>query len=134
MVEAIKRRVIKMWTKNKTYCSLTTSVALSLAVLVIFKQCYAQTSNTRTGRSGAGFKTSARTSEELLNDIVTFGLEKSRHLHEVKEREIYESGITLKKSDPAHFVAVFNKQTPRAKELSRYGYATLEASRLLTRQ
>ena len=133
MVEAIKRQVIKMWTKNKAYCSLTTSVALLLAVLVIFKQCYAHI-NTRTGRSEAGFKTSARTSEELLNDIVTFGLEQSRHLHEVKEREIYESGITLKKSDPAHFVAVFNKQTPRAKELSRYGYATLEASRLLTRQ
>ena len=133
MVEEIRRQAIRMWTKNKAYCSLTTSVALLLAVLVIFKQCYAHT-NTRTGRSEAGFKTSARTSEELLNDIVTFGLEKSRHLHEVKEKEIYESGITLKKSDPAHFVAVFNKQTPRAKELSRYGYATLEASRLLTRQ
>ena len=62
------------------------------------------------------------------------GLEQSRHLHEVKEKEIYDSGITLKKSDPAHFVAVFNKQTPKAKELSRYGYATLEASRLLTKQ
>ena len=61
-------------------------------------------------------------------------LEQSRHLHEVKEKEIYDSGITLKKSDPAHFVAVFNKQTPKAKELSRYGYATLEASRLLTKQ
>ena len=121
-----------MWTNNKAFCGLTTIVALVLAVLVIFKQCSAQSG--RTGRSLRSFKTSARTSEELLNDIVTFGLEQSRHLHEVKEKEIYESGITLKKSDPAHFVAVFNKQTPKAKELSRYGYATLEASRLLTKQ
>ena len=81
-----------------------------------------------------GFESSARTSEELLNDITSYGLEKSRYLYNIKEKRIYEKGISLKKTDPAHFVAVFNKQTPRAKELSRYGYATLAASSLLTKQ
>ena len=88
----------------------------------------------RSSRKFEKFKSSARTSEELLNDITTFGLERSRYLYEIKEKRIYDSGIRLKKTDPAHFVAVFNKQTPRAKELSRYGYATLEASSLLTKQ
>jgi hypothetical protein len=55
-------------------------------------------------------------------------------LFDVVEKRIYENGQNLKKSDPAHFVAVFNKQTAKSKELSKYGYATLEASALLTRQ
>ena len=88
----------------------------------------------RNSRKYEKFNSSARTSEELLNDITSYGLERSRYLYEIKEKRIYEHGIALKKSDPAHFVAVFNKQTPRAKELSRYGYATLEASSLLTKQ
>ena len=88
----------------------------------------------RHSRKYETFKSSARTSEELLNDITSYGLERSRYLYEIKEKRIYEHGISLKKTDPAHFVAVFNKQTPRAKELSRYGYATLEASSLLTKQ
>lgn len=88
----------------------------------------------RNSRKYATFKSTARTSEELLNDITSYGLEKSRYLYEIKEKRIYDKGISLKKSDPAHFVAVFNKQTARAKELSRYGYATLEASSLLTKQ
>merc|ERR1712226_1621071 len=88
----------------------------------------------RNSRKYEKFNSSARTSEELLKDITSYGLERSRYLYEIKEKRIYEHGIALKKTDPAHFVAVFNKQTPRAKELSRYGYATLEASSLLTKQ
>ena len=88
----------------------------------------------RKSRQYKKFKSSARNSEELLNDITSYGLEKSRYLYDIKEKRIYDKGISLKKSDPAHFVSVFNKQTPRAKELSRYGYATLEASSLLTKQ
>ncbi len=77
---------------------------------------------------------SAKTSEEILNDIVNYGLDRTRYLVEVLEKEIYDEGLALKKTDPAHFVAVFNKQTSKAKELSKYGYATLEASSLLTKQ
>ncbi len=77
---------------------------------------------------------SQKSSEEILNDIVNYGLDQSTYLYEVQERQIYDRGVALKKSNPAHFLGVFNKQEPRAKELSKYGYATLEASSLLTRQ
>ena len=51
-----------------------------------------------------------------------------------KAYELYEEGVSLKKSNPAHFVGVFNKQKDRAKELSKFGYASLQASSLLARQ
>ena len=72
--------------------------------------------------------------EELLNEIVNFGLDQSNRLENVRERELYEEGVSLKKSNPAHFVGVFNKQKDRAKELSKFGYASLQASSLLARQ
>ena len=53
---------------------------------------------------------------------------------DILERKLYDEGQSLSKADPAHFVGVFNKQTTKAKELSKYGYATLEASSLLTKQ
>ena len=58
----------------------------------------------------------------------------SDFLTEVKERELYEEGVKLTKRDPAHFVAVFNKQKGRAKEISKYAVASLHASKLLARQ
>jgi len=77
---------------------------------------------------------SGRTSEEILNEIVNFGLDQSRYLFDVQEKRIYDNGLSLKKSDPGHFVGVFNKQSQRAKDLSKYGYATLQASSLLSKQ
>ena len=75
-----------------------------------------------------------RTSEDILNEIVNFGLDQSRYLFDVQEKRIYDKGLSLKKSDPGHFVGVFNKQSQRAKDLSKYGYATLQASSLLSKQ
>ena len=75
-----------------------------------------------------------KSSHEILNDIVNFGLDRTRYLTDVLERKIYDKGLNLQKTDPAHFVAVFNKQKPKSKELAKYGYATLEASSLLTKQ
>ena len=77
---------------------------------------------------------SGRTSEDILNEIVNFGLDQSKFLFDVQEKRIYDNGLSVKKSDPAHFVGVFNRQSQRAKDLSRYGYATLQASSLLSKQ
>jgi hypothetical protein len=33
----------------------------------------------------------------------------------VQEKRIYDHGLSVKKSDPAHFVGVFNRQSQRAK-------------------
>lgn len=54
----------------------------------------------------------------------------------MRERELYESGARLSKTQPAHFVGVFNRQKGgnRGRELARFGYASLEASKLLARQ
>ena len=72
--------------------------------------------------------------EDLLNEIIRYGIDQSDFLSDVQEPNLYKQGISLKKSDPAHFVAIFNKQKKRSLELSRYAYASLEASDLLARQ
>lgn len=76
----------------------------------------------------------SKKAEQLLKEIVKFGIDESDYLTNVKERHLYEEGVKLKKSDPAHFVAVFNKQKKRSKEISKFAYASLHASSLLARQ
>ena len=71
---------------------------------------------------------------ELLENVIEVGLNRSRYLVEVKEKELFEKGITLDKSQPGHFVSVFNKQQKKAKMLSKFAYATLQASSLLSKQ
>ena len=77
---------------------------------------------------------SGRRAEALLNKIVDYGIEQSKFLKDVQERELFDEGLKLDKFNPAHFVGVFNKEKPRARELSEYAYASLEASSLLARQ
>ena len=71
---------------------------------------------------------------ELLENVIEFGLNRSSHLVTVQEKELYDKGITLDKSQPGHFVSVFNKQQKKSKMLSQFAYATLQASRLLSKQ
>ena len=71
---------------------------------------------------------------ELLENVIEFGLNRSNHLVEVQEKELYDKGIILDKSQPGHFVSVFNKQQKQAKMLSTFAYATLQASSLLSNQ
>lgn len=116
----------------------STSVIASLVLLLTSSSFLVtsakDTSNDAAEKRQLNTASAAKTSQEILNDIVNYGLDRTRYLVDVLERKIFEQGLALNKTDPAHFVAVFNKQTPRAKELSRYGYATLEASTLLTKQ
>ena len=72
--------------------------------------------------------------QELLETVIEFGLNRSSHLVEVQEKELYYKGMTLDKSQPGHFVSVFNKQHKKSKQLSTYAYATLQASSLLSKQ
>ena len=84
--------------------------------------------------SGLAAASDDANAEELLNEIVQYGLDQSAFLSDVRERHLYEEGVRLKKTNPAHFVAIFNKQKKRAREVSRFAYASLEASALLARQ
>ena len=86
------------------------------------------------GRNVETVSGNGRTSDDILNEIVNFGLDQSRFLFDVQEKRIYDNGLSVKKNDPAHFVGVFNRQSQRAKDLSKYGYATLQASTLLSKQ
>lgn len=70
----------------------------------------------------------------LLETVLEHGLNASQHLIEVQEKELYDQGAVLTKSQPAHFLSVFNKQRPQSKLLSKYAYATLLASSLLSRR
>ena len=71
---------------------------------------------------------------ELLENVIEFGMNRSSHLVEVQEKMLYDKGITLDKTQPGHFVSVFNKQQKKAKMLSQFAYATLQASSLLSKQ
>ena len=71
---------------------------------------------------------------ELLENVIEFGLNRSNHLVEVQEKDLFDKGITLTKAQPGHFVSVFNKQRKKAKMLSQFAYATLQASSLLSKQ
>jgi hypothetical protein len=71
---------------------------------------------------------------ELLENVIEFGLNQSAYLQLVQEKDLFTKGVSLNKRQPAHFVSVFNKQQKEAKMLSRYAYATLQASSLLSKQ
>ena len=71
---------------------------------------------------------------ELLESVIEFGLNQSQYLQQVQEKDLWRKGMSLTKKQPAHFVSVFNKQQKKAKMLSRYAYATLQASSLLSKQ
>ena len=47
---------------------------------------------------------------------------------------LWEQGLKLAKSQPAHFVSEYHRQAARAKHLSKFAYATLHASSLLSQQ
>lgn len=114
-----------------------------LCSLLLFKLCSPELRNGSSDKKYGdgeddkpenGTDKTAEKAVELLNKIVQHGIEQSKFLTDVQEKRLFNQGITLKKKDPAHFVAVFNKEKDRARELSRYAYASLEASSLLARQ
>ena len=71
---------------------------------------------------------------QLLENVIEFGLNRSSHLVHVQEKELYDRGMVLNKSQPGHFVSVFNKQDKKSKRMSTFAYATLQASSLLSKQ
>ncbi|XP_040568625.2 LOW QUALITY PROTEIN: salivary peroxidase/catechol oxidase [Lepeophtheirus salmonis] len=72
--------------------------------------------------------------QDLLNLITNFGLNRSRQLIENEELRLFNNNVVLEKNNPAHYVAVFNKQKKRSKEMSEFGYASIQASALMAKQ
>jgi len=80
--------------------------------------------------SGARAEEHAR----ILQEVIAFGLNQSQYLVEVREKALYEAGVTVRKAQPAHFVSEYNRQEERAKHLSKFAVATLHASSVLSQQ
>ncbi|KAK9883783.1 hypothetical protein WA026_001978 [Henosepilachna vigintioctopunctata] len=69
-----------------------------------------------------------------IDDAADLGLSTMRELLDVKEPMWYRMGLFLDKDDPASRVANFGKPNRKALGLSRYAYATLEASKAVYRR
>jgi len=78
--------------------------------------------------------TTEERAELLLRDIVKRGIDASEELSEVEEKKLYERGVRLNKANPGYFVGIFNRQKERGREISKFAYASLEASNLLAQQ
>ncbi|CAG9812565.1 unnamed protein product [Phaedon cochleariae] len=80
-------------------------------------------------------KPKLRTTEDYVMDsdqidgAVRYGFESLENLLTVKEPIWFKMGLYLHANHPASMVANFGKPNERALELSRFGYATVEASR-----
>ncbi|XP_074027515.1 uncharacterized protein [Leptinotarsa decemlineata] len=64
-----------------------------------------------------------------IDEALKFGIHSAETLINVQEPLWYEMGLYLDKDHPASKVADFGKPNRKALELSKYGFATLEASR-----
>jgi len=69
-----------------------------------------------------------------ISRAVESGLSEATELFESIEPQLYKRNIRLTGNHPAVFLAAINRQSPRAKELSRYAYAALKATTFLKDQ
>ncbi|XP_044731431.1 uncharacterized protein LOC123294462 [Chrysoperla carnea] len=69
-----------------------------------------------------------------IEDAAEYGLQRMHYLFDDIEPKLYKKGLWLEKDNPAHFVASFNAQQEKAKQLAKFGYASLEATTKLALQ
>ncbi|XP_037082057.1 peroxidase-like [Pollicipes pollicipes] len=62
------------------------------------------------------------------------GLNHTQYLYDVLEPDIYRTGLSLSPDEPGSYLAAFNRQRPKAKDLAKYGYASLHTSRLISKR
>ncbi|EFN87248.1 Peroxidasin-like protein [Harpegnathos saltator] len=61
-------------------------------------------------------------------EAANFGLRAMHNLYYVQEPKLYSMGLYLKRDEPARYVAAFNDQSEEARNLARFGYATLQGT------
>ncbi|XP_032664992.1 uncharacterized protein LOC116841308 isoform X2 [Odontomachus brunneus] len=66
--------------------------------------------------------------EDDLMEAANFGLQAMHNLYYVQEPKLYSMGLYLKRDEPARYVAAFNDQSEEARNLARFGYATLQGT------
>lgn len=70
----------------------------------------------------------------ILQHVANYGINLTHYLTKVKEPRLFKEGYHLQRGDPGLFLAAFNKQKKKSKDLASYGYASLKASELLSNQ
>ncbi|XP_076048302.1 peroxidasin homolog [Oratosquilla oratoria] len=94
----------------------------------------------REGRSGGHpvplqfSQTGGEAGKRILTHVTQFGLNQTDYLINVKEPRLFQEGIRLSRGHPGLFLAAFNQQKKKTKDLAKFGYASLRASDLLSRQ
>ncbi|XP_053639505.1 salivary peroxidase/catechol oxidase-like isoform X3 [Cherax quadricarinatus] len=91
----------------------------------------------REGRQAAvpiQFSESSDAGSLILNQVTNYGINATNYLTNVKEPQLFQEGYHLQQGDPGLFLAAFNKQKKRSKDLASFGYASLKASELLSKQ
>ncbi|RZC43164.1 chorion peroxidase-like, partial [Asbolus verrucosus] len=86
-------------------------------------------SHLKTNRPDGKEKKSDEVHKRELDDAIEYGLKAMQELLEVKEPHLYKMGLYLDENDPASHVAAFGAPTKKAIELSKIGYASIEASK-----
>ncbi|CAL8111500.1 unnamed protein product [Orchesella dallaii] len=69
-----------------------------------------------------------------IANAVESGVREANNLYETIEPDLYKKDLVIKYDHPAFYLAAINRQSPKAKELAKYAYATLKATSVLKEQ
>ncbi|XP_063858691.1 LOW QUALITY PROTEIN: peroxidase-like [Scylla paramamosain] len=91
----------------------------------------------RKGRSASAplqFSEEGDEGSNILNHVTNYGMNQTIYLTSIMEPKLFREGYTLRRGHPGVFLAAFNKQKQKSKDLASFGYASLKASELLSNQ
>ncbi|KAK4304133.1 hypothetical protein Pmani_023906 [Petrolisthes manimaculis] len=80
------------------------------------------------------FSEAGEVGSRILTHVTNYGMNQTNYLTNIKEPQLFKEGYHLKKGHPGLFLAAFNKQKKKSKDLASFGYASLKASELLSSQ
>lgn len=80
------------------------------------------------------FSDSSEVGKNIISRVAEYGINKTNHLTYVMEPQLFNDGYLLKHGHPGLFLAAFNKQKQKSKDLASFGYASLKASELLSKR
>ncbi|KAJ8664263.1 hypothetical protein QAD02_005925 [Eretmocerus hayati] len=120
-------KIIKF--SNRTIDRLTTHNKSSIRYAEVDKESTGISSNPSGVKSKQDDDTEFEPRVEDLVEAADFGVQAMEDLYTVKEPELYSMGLYLSSDNPARYVAAFNHLSDEAKQLTRFGFAALEATR-----
>ncbi|KAL7637821.1 UNVERIFIED_CONTAM: hypothetical protein RMT77_011433 [Armadillidium vulgare] len=80
------------------------------------------------------FSEGGETGRRILSEVTLYGLNQTKFMKEIQEPQFFKKGLKLPSGHPGLYLAAFNKQKQRTKDLAKFGYASLWASEMLSKQ